>query len=383
MLNNKILLFADWYEPGYKAGGPIQSCKNLARILRDKHAVYIFTSDRDLGDEQPYRSIRFDEWIEKEDRIYVWYASPAFLNNRNVGDLIDELQPDIVYFNSMYSWPFTLLPLRVLVKKKFRGRIILAPRGMLHKGALQKKFLKKYLFLKLFRYLGWHKKVIFHATDDQEQQDIYRFFGSNARIIVAKDTPYFPALAWRTVEKKAGWLDCVFISRIHPKKNLHFLLERLAEINPTIQLRFDIYGTEDDRVYADSCKSLAARLKPNIQVQFRGPLAYELVPETVQRYHLFVLPTLGENFGHAIFEALSAGRPVLISDQTPWRDLEKKRTGWDFPLNQPRLFTDTLEQVAAFDQETYNEWSLGAWTYADTYAKQSDLAKEYDLLFNA
>ena len=31
-----------------------------------------------------------------------------------------------------------------------------------------------------------------------------------------------------------------------------------------------------------------------------------------------VFPTRGENFGHVIPEALSAGTPILLSDQTHW-----------------------------------------------------------------
>ena len=53
-------------------------------------------------------------------------------------------------------------------------------------------------------------------------------------------------------------------------------------------------------------------------------------------YHFFILPTLGENFGHVFIEALAAGCPLIISNRTPWLELEKKGIGWDIPLENLR-----------------------------------------------
>lgn len=44
------------------------------------------------------------------------------------------------------------------------------------------------------------------------------------------------------------------------------------------------------------------------------------------------MPTFNENYGHAIVESFVAGLPVVISDRTPWRNLEKINAGWDIPL---------------------------------------------------
>ncbi len=92
-----------------------------------------------------------------------------------------------------------------------------------------------------------------------------------------------------------------------------------------MKLSFDVYGVEEDRSYAQDCKELSSSLGENIRVEFKGPIPYTDVYRTMQAYHIFVLPTLGENYGHVIYEALSAGDPTLISDQTPWRGLEKEK----------------------------------------------------------
>ncbi|RYE40241.1 MAG: glycosyltransferase, partial [Sphingobacteriales bacterium] len=128
----KILLFTDWYEPGFKAGGPIQSCKNIVNTLANEFDFYIFTSDRDLGDKHPYQGINTDTWLKLTNGANAFYASPSFLKSTNIRREIVELKPDIVYLNSMFSSGFSLLPLWILRSLSFDGRIILAPRGMLN-----------------------------------------------------------------------------------------------------------------------------------------------------------------------------------------------------------------------------------------------------------
>ena len=377
----RILLFTDWYEPGYKAGGPIQSCKNIVSILEGEYEFFIICSDRDLGDREPYPDIRVNEWVKKTATTSIWYASPKFITGKNIKDIFDSLQPDFVYFNSMYSPLYTLLPLWVLIRGKYNGKIILAPRGMLHKGALKRKYFKKYVFLKLFRLISWHRKVVFHATNRQEQNDILSFFTTKTDITILDNIPNTSFRKWLPKMKQPGELSCVFISRIHPKKNLMYFIRLLSEVRKDMKLSFDVYGVEEDNNYAEDCKQLSASLGKNIRVEFKGPIPYTQVFSTMRGYHLFVLPTLGENYGHVIYEALSAGDPVLISDQTPWRYLEKEKAGWDLPLNEKDRFKAAIELALDWNQEEYNEWSKNAFQLAKNSVDIPRLFEKYKKLF--
>jgi glycosyltransferase involved in cell wall biosynthesis len=376
-----ILLFTDWYEPGYKAGGPIQSCKNIVSILKDDYDFYIVCSDRDLGDRQPYPNIPVNEWVKTSDSTHIWYASPKFITGKSVKNIVVTTRPDFVYFNSMYSPLYTLLPLWVLLRHQYSGKIILAPRGMLHKGALKRKYFKKYVFLRLFRFISWHKRVVFHATNKQEQKDILLFFSTKANIIVLDNIPNTSFNNWAPKLKRPKELSCVFISRIHPKKNLFYFLKILSEIKTEVKLAFDVYGVEEDEHYAEDCKQFSSNLGKNIRVDFKGPIPYVDVFSTMQRYHLFVLPTLGENYGHVIYEALSAGDPVLISDQTPWRHLEEEKAGWDLPLNQKDKFKEAIKEAVAWNQEEYNVWSKSAFHLAKSSVDIPRLFEKYKRLF--
>ncbi len=380
--NQKILMFADWYEPGFKAGGPIRACKNVVDSLKDECEFFILSSDRDLGDEQPYEGIPVNQWIKSEPNVHICYASPDFPGKRQLLEILRDINPDFIYFNSMYSYKFTLFPLWILFQNRFRGKIILAPRGMLHKGAMKKKFLKKSVFLKLFLLIGWSRKIVFQATDEQEKTDLQTFFTGKVNCVVIEDIPTVNGKPWGKKEKIKGSLQCVFLSRIHPKKNLHYFLNLLREVDPEIEIRMDVYGSEDDLEYAEQCWLIASKLPENIRVRFMGPLPFHHVFEILKRYHVFVLSTLGENYGHAIFEALSTGLPVMISDQTPWRNLEQMKVGWDIPLRMKEKFVEAINQAAGWNQQEYNEWSGSAYTYAKRYMQELEALAKYRKLFS-
>ena len=376
----KVLIVCDWYEPGYKAGGPIQSCKNIVAALNNRYQFYILTSDRDLGDNQSYTGIVTDQWVKGNNNATIWYSSPGLLNRENFLNLIKEVNPQIVYFNSMFSQQYTIMPVRALMQSRFAGKMILSPRGMLQAGAMQRKTLKKTLFLKLFKWLGWNKRITFHATDEQEKLDILSFFPGQA-VVVADNIPGVNKLAWKNRQKNQGELRTVFISRVHPKKNLHFMLEVLKTINSKGNFILDIYGEEDDSQYTAKCKSLASQLPEFIQVNFNGALPHNRVFDVLSEYHLFLLPTLGENFGHAIYEAMSSGCPVLISNKTPWQNLDKHFAGFDLPLEDSSKYQSVLERFMSMSQHEFDQWSAGSRKYADSFLQQADFERKYQVLF--
>ena len=61
-----ILIFIDWFLPGFKAGGPIKSVSNIVNSLHQDFNFFIITSDRDIDDNKPYETEPLDKWIEKE-----------------------------------------------------------------------------------------------------------------------------------------------------------------------------------------------------------------------------------------------------------------------------------------------------------------------------
>lgn len=379
-MKKKILLFADWYEPGYKAGGPIRSCVNFARYMREDYRVYVFTSDRDLGSAIPYPTIRANEWVETQEDLMVYYCSPQLLGWQNIRRQMDIIQPDFIYLNSMFSPKFTVYPLLIGRIHKRDLSLILSPRGMLRESAIQFKTAKKKLFLKGLRMLGLHRALRFHATDETEATDIYKYFGKSSPVSIVPNFPGTVADDLPVPVKNAGELSMIFIGRIHPIKNLDFLLELLKEVRTTVRLT--IIGSLEDEAYWSACTRLIAALPAHVKVDYAGEIANRELPAITAKQHIFVLPTKGENFGHAIFEALALGKPVLISDQTPWRNLEAAGAGWDLALDHPELFRAAIEQAGDLGQDDYEKLCRSTRRYLKDYIARLNLKDEYQKLFS-
>ena len=370
---------ADWFAPGFKAGGPIRSCVNFAEHLKNDVDIYVLTSDRDLNDAHAYEGISPNKWIQTDSGFKIFYASPDWLSFFSIRKAINELNPDVVYLNSMLSKFFSFYPL--LVKKYLgsKARFILAPRGMLRASAVQFKSNKKKVFLKLFRLASLQKNLEFHCTDETESTDVKRFFGA-VPTVVLPNLPGFQKKLILASGKTAGSVKLLFVGRAHPIKNLDLLLKILVDVKASIELT--IVASKEDKTYWEQCENLMSALPPSVRVWIKGELPHEEIESLLISHHVFVLPTRGENFGHAIFEALAAGRPVIISDQTPWRNLSQYKAGWDLDLNKPGAFAEAIDRFAAMEQEEFNEWCVGAWQFVHSYLEHSENKKRYLEFFN-
>ena len=167
----KILLFIDWYLPGYKAGGPIQSCSNLIAHLGAEYDFSVVTRDTDYCEIVPYPNIKSNEW-NIVDGTRVYYFSADALNKTNIQHLLNTENYDTVYMNGIFSFYFSLLPLYLLIGTS--KKCIVAARGMLAVNALHIKGIKKQLFLLVSKFTGLFSKVMFHATNESEKLDILK-----------------------------------------------------------------------------------------------------------------------------------------------------------------------------------------------------------------
>ena len=348
--------------------------------MRDHFSVSVVTSDRDLGAKQSYPSVTTDTWHSFDRGIRVRYCKPGISRVKQVCKILDDAADATVFLNSMFSPSFTLLPLWLLSQDINQNRVVLATRGMLKPSALKNKRWKKVPFLRLMQRWQFLKELAFHATDEKEREDIFRVFGKESRVAIVPNCTPKPQTLKKPVSKDLGTLKVISVSRIHPIKNTLFLIDAIADVRQSIVL--DLYGPIEDSAYWSVCQRRIHTLPSHVQVNYRGELASCDVRSHIERYHLFGLATKGENFGHAIYESLSTGTPVLISDQTPWRDLEQQRAGWDLPLDTTQSFTEALETVAQFVQSEYDEWSVGAHTLAKHFCGSQDTTELYKELFS-
>ena len=344
----RILTFTGHYLPGYKGGGPIKTLKNLFDSTGDGDIKYLLvTSDRDLGETKPYSNIKIDSW-NRVGYADVFYVAAANKGNKQIKCLIGEQNYDFLYLNSFFSLRFSIYP--QILARKFNKVVIVGPRGEFSKGALNLKFLKKWTFVKLYKLFGFHKNIVFQASSKYEAEDIRQLLGCNVDIKIAEDIGA-QDFALELPKRVSNETRIIFISRISPKKNLLQAIQILKRVKSPV--RFDIYGPIEDKEYWKKCSGAIEQLPKNIQVSHCGSLMPSQVIQTMTRYDIFFMPTLGENYGHVIAEAFCAGLPVLISDTTPWRNLEDEGIGWDFPLGLPEKFAQVIDGFSQLSETQY------------------------------
>ncbi|MEM0996675.1 MAG: glycosyltransferase family 4 protein [Bacteroidota bacterium] len=375
----KILVMIDWYLPGFRAGGPIRSVANLVDGLGERFDFSIVTSDTDYGALEPYAGIEPDTWIERGPDCRVWYCSRDHRGYRHFRRIIMETDYDVLYLNSMFSLRYTIYPLWNSRSMKPEKPVVLAPRGMLHAGALAIKQRKKTWFLRGIKAIGAHKEIRFQATDAQEVADVHAVFGTQVDVVEAPNLPRWDLPAFQTRDKSPGQLRLIFLSRISVKKGVHLLLAALRE--QTAEIVLDLYGPDEEPGYWEQCREIISELPDHVRVKKCDPVRPEAIPQLVQAYHAFAMPTAGENFGHAIFEALAAGRPVILSDQHPWEGLEVAEAGYSVPLNDSVRYAAAISEMAAMDEGQFTRWMQGARQYAERYLHENEFVDRYLSLF--
>ena len=371
-----ILVFTDWYLPGYKAGGPIRSIANMVASLHLNFSIV--TSNMDHDSDEPYPHIDTNRWVHGPQDERVMYLSSEEQTNQRIREIIQESDYDFIYLNSLFSSKFALRPLMVARRMRLLEKVILAPRGMLKPGALNVKAGKKKVFLNAARLMGLYKGLTWHGTNETEADEIRQHFGKNINIKVAPNLVVMPKENRALPTKVEGAMRVITIARISPEKNITQSIEwMLKAMTGDAKLEWDIYGTQENKEYLSECQDLLSRTKH--QINLKGHISPEEIKTTLSKYHFFYLPTLGENFGHAIIEALMHGLPVIISDMTPWKGLKNQKAGWELPLKEEE-FVAVLRESLAMNGEDFLSLHGGARTLGATIAnRNNDVRANYEL----
>jgi glycosyltransferase involved in cell wall biosynthesis len=376
----KIISFTDYYWPGYKAGGTIRAFMNQVEYLKDDFEFYIVTRNTDYTDPTPYAGIIPDRWNRLQPNVNVYYVSASGRKRGLFSRLLKERDYDLVYIHLLFGLWYSFLPL-VLAKIQNYKRIIVASHGVLGKGALDVKPGRKKIFLSLMRWSRFYRGVVFHSVTGHETTDIRMHIGKDTTIVEARELPRKVAALPVRKEKKAGRLTLVTVARISPEKNQLYALEVLSRCTGH-EISYDLIGPVYDEEYWNRCKALIDAMPPNVRVTYRGSINSEQILAELQGYDMMLLPTTGENFGHTILESFMAGCPVIISDRTPWKNLDAFGIGKDIPLEQPERFREAVEFFAALGDTGFEEYSMRATAYSRAYIANPEMLAENINLFN-
>ena len=367
----KVLIIMGGFFPGKNYGGPPVSVDNICSLLKPEYDFYIITKDHDLGSSERYDSIS-EGWNDRGN-CKVLYLSDDEYNKQTFEKEIKQLSPDVIYLQGLFQK--SILP-SLQLGKKHGIKVVLAPRGEICKGALKLKKLKKLFYIYALRFFGLFKRVSFQSTSDEETDAICKYLGAKKEnITFVSNIPSIPKREYVRSSKKKGTINAVFISRIHGKKNLGYALELLPSLKGKIN--FDIYGPIEDLQFWDHCKTIIAKMPSNVSVNYKGPFTHDEVHEKFSQHDCFLFPTLSENYGHVIAESLMVGTPVIISDTTPWTDINGTGAGFAISLEDRNKFINSLQYVVDLDENDYSSMSKKAYEYVVAKTHIDELKEKY------
>lgn len=223
---------------------------------------------------------------------------------------------------------------------------VVSPRGMLDPWALRWHGTRKKLAWMLYQRRDLQRVDLLHATSSAEAEG-FRAQGLRAPIVIVPNGVRVPG---QVAEPPMGGAEprvLLFLSRVHPKKGLLHLVEAWAGLDAA-GWELWIAGPDEQGHEADVRSALErASRSTTSPVRFLGPVTDAKRDELLARCEAFVLPTLSENFGQVVAEALAAGRPVLTTRAAPWAGLEDHGAGWWVETGTEPLREGLAELVAS------------------------------------
>lgn len=242
--------------------------------------------------------------------------------------------------------------------------LVVSPRGMLDAWSLKYRSWKKRLAWRAYQRADVEVARAFCATSPQEAAGLHSL-GLSQPIAVIPNGVDLPPLS-----KVSGLgqrvRSAVFLSRLHPKKGLLDLVRAWAAARPA-GWNLVIAGPDEGGHRREV--EAAVRDAGLVQdVQFVGSVEGLEKRRLLMGADLFVLPTLSENFGMVVAEALACAVPVLTTRGAPWEDLVTHKCGWWVDTGAEPFEAALRAAVALPDQERAAMGLRGRALVEDKYA---------------
>ncbi|MEB3421670.1 glycosyltransferase [Salipiger marinus] len=347
----RILLLTSKLSPA--AGGLAVSVPGLAHYLDPLPGVEMHV----MGTIDPSDPAAAKSWGPRVQGFPVKGPQAAQYAPQMAG-AIAALNPDLVDVQGLWTYP-SMANLRHSTKTG--ARYIVTPRGMLDPWARRNSAWKKKIAGIVYEYAHLRGAFVLRATAEMEAQH-FRDMGLINPIAVVPNGLNLPDLAPRTDHTLRSIL---FLSRIHPKKGVNYLLRSWAALHANFPTWEIVIAGIDENGYEARLKAQARKLGLP-RVRFVGEV-HGIAKETLYRdADLFVLPTHAENFGLVVAEALAQETPVITTQNAPWEGLEAQGCGWWINLDQERL-TESIRFALSRPAEDLKQMGIRgrAWVQRD------------------
>jgi glycosyltransferase involved in cell wall biosynthesis len=325
----------------------------------------------------PHRRTRAPWWCDNVKYLDFDEGRGAFKRFENLRFFLSKRNP-VVHFHGV--WYPQYLPCFLLVLYT-KTQFIVSPHGSFEHGALKQKFLKKFLARKLYLNRILSKSAAFWACSEKESASLSREFPKVQVDIVSIgiDMPDMTVSGNRVqIDQRKIML---VISRLNPGKGLLNLVNAWNLIQDE-SWRIIIAGPDENN-YQQKIEHEIARLNLTRFFSFPGYVDSQQRDALYRSAAIFVLPSLSENFGIVVAEAMSYGLPVLTTNETPWSYVRIER-GCLCVDTDPNSISKGLRSLINLTDDEKDAASNAAqlfirenFTWKEVEIKSNELLKKY------
>lgn len=308
-------------------GGPSQAVIEMVRALRSQNIDAEIATTNDNGKElldvplyeltdqlQEYANvpIRFFPRFSPNIHAVREFAFSAALTSWLWQHITDY---DLIHVHAIFSYASTI----AMAIARIKGvPYINRPLGQLCEWSLQQSKLRKQIYLKVIEQSNLLQCKFLHFTAEQEKIEFTQLGLAIDNFVLPHGVhlpdviPNAQARFHQILQTPSHIPIILFMSRLHPKKGLEFLIPALGKLKEhSFALAIAGSGEPD---YVHQIKDLLELHGIGDRAHFLGFVKGETKYLYLQGADLFALTSHSENFGIAAIEALAAGTPVLITN---------------------------------------------------------------------
>jgi glycosyltransferase involved in cell wall biosynthesis len=314
-----ILHVLPTYFPAVRYGGPIYSVHALCRALAAAgHQVRVFTTsvDGEQDSDVPHgRPVDLDgvvvHYFRSRFMRRVYWSADLWEAVRSM-----TVECDVVHLHSVFLFP-TCAGARAAVRAGVP--YVLSPRGMLDRDLIaQRSTAAKRTWIRLVERDNLARASRIHLTSAEERRALFDLGLNLAPTVIIPNgveapVSFIPDALSRDVRALvAQGFEILSFGRINWKKGLDRLIGALPEL-PNARA---LIAGNDEEGFTEKLRSLAAQFGVGDRVRFLPRQISGADKEALfARARLFALPSLSENFGNVVAEAMIRGLPVVVTER--------------------------------------------------------------------